>query len=226
MESKHCKNITSHYTMVFCILLSLIGCDNGITYGSNFEGEYEMKTQIIAVYQDNTRDTVRTELQTPISIYKDRGKWYVSTYYFGVPNYNLEEPIYMLKSPQKMQSAVDSVENVTIENLHPLVALSEGLIGTYYCGCVLAPKPIPIKSFTSNSITFNKSDEFNVSMVDVEGNKCDDITCIFDYKPLNKIEDFFTYYTWEVNLLFENTPSITTENQLAGFKYQNTLRKQ
>lgn len=213
--------------VLFLMALSsifLMGCEDSLV-GVDWEGEYEMKTQVIVVYQNNTRDTLRTDLQTPVSIYKNKGHRYVSTYHLGVPNFDFEEPITQIKLPQRIQCKLDSVEDVVV-NTSPVVIITDGIISTLAHGVRLGSKPILIKGCTSNSITFNKSEVFDVLMVNQEGNSKNNIACYFDYKPINKVEDIFTYYTWEVNLIFENTPFISFENQgIAGIKYQNILRK-
>ena len=219
---------TRNSVCVLCLVALLaffwIGCESQLI-STDWEGEYEMKTQVIVVYQDNTKDTIRTDLQTPVSIYKDKGHRYVSTYHLGVPNFDFEEPITQIKLPQRIQCKLDSVENVT-ENTSPVVIITDGIISTVAHGVRLGSKPILIKGCTSNSITFNKSEVFDVLMVNQEGDAKNNIACYFDYKSINKVEDIFTYYTWEVNLIFENTPFISFENQgIAGIKYQNILRK-
>ena len=219
---------TRNSVCVLCLVALLaffwIGCESQLI-STDWEGEYEMKTQVIVVYQDNTRDTLRTDLQTPVSIYKDKGHRYISTYHLGVPNFDFEEPITQIKLPQRIQCKLDSVENVT-ENTSPVVIITDGIISTVAHGVRLGSKPILIKGCTSNSITFNKSEVFDVLMVNQEGDAKNNIACYFDYKSINKVEDIFTYYTWEVNLIFENTPFISFENQgIAGIKYQNILRK-
>ena len=219
---------TRNSVCVLCLVALLgffwIGCESQLI-STDWEGEYEMKTQVIVVYQNNTRDTLRTDLQTPVSIYKNKGHRYVSTYHLGVPNFDFEEPITQIKLPQRIQCKLDSVENVT-ENTSPVVIITDGIISTLVHGVRLGSKPILIKGCTSNSITFNKSEVFDVLMVNQEGDAKNNIACYFDYKSINKVEDIFTYYTWEVNLIFENTPFISFENQgIAGIKYQNILRK-
>ena len=219
---------TRNSVCVLCLVALLaffgIGCESQLI-STDWEGEYEMKTQVIVVYQDNTKDTIRTDLQTPVSIYKDKGHRYVSTYHLGVPNFDFEEPITQIKLPQRIQCKLDSVENVT-GNTSPVVIITDGIISTEAHGVRLGSKPILIKGCTSNSITFNKSEVFDVLMVNQEGDAKNNIACYFDYKSINKVEDIFTYYTWEVNLIFENTPFISFENQgIAGIKYQNILRK-
>ena len=219
---------TRNSVCVLCLVALLaffwIGCESQLI-STDWEGEYEMKTQVIVVYQDNTKDTIRTDLQTPVSIYKDKGHRYISTYHLGVPNFDFEEPITHIKLPQRIQCKLDSVENVT-ENTSPVVIITDGIISTVAHGVRLGSKPILIKGCTSNSITFNKSEVFDVLMVNQEGDAKNNIACYFDYKSINKVEDIFTYYTWEVNLIFENTPFISFENQgIAGIKYQNILRK-
>jgi hypothetical protein len=201
-----------------------IGCESQLI-STDWEGEYEMKTQVIVVYQDNTKDTIRTDLQTPVSIYKDKGKLFVSTFFLGMPNYDCEEPITLIKLPQRIQCKLDSVEDVVV-NTSPIVVMNDGLIYTITNGVILGSKPILIKGCTLNSITFSRSEVFDVLMVNQEGDAKDNIACYFDYKSINKVEDIFTYYTWEVNLIFENTPFISFENQgIAGIKYHNILRK-
>ena len=219
---------TRNSVCVLCLVALLaffwIGCESQLI-STDWEGEYEMKTQVIVVYQNNTRDTLRTDLQTPVSIYKDKGHRYVSTYHLGVPNFDFEEPITQIKLPQRIQCKLDSVENVT-ENTSSVVIITDGIISSVAHGVRLGSKPILIKGCTSNSITFNKSEVFDVLMVNQEGDAKNNIACYFDYKSINKVEDIFTYYTWEVNLIFENTPFISFENQgIAGIKYQNILRK-
>lgn len=219
---------TRNSVCVLCLVALLaffwIGCESQLI-STDWEGEYEMKTQVIVVYQDNTKDTIRTDLQTPVSIYKDKGELFVSTFFLGMPNYDCEEPITLIKLPQRIQCKLDSVEDVVV-NTSPIVVMNDGLIYTITNGVILGSKPILIKGCTLNSITFSRSEIFEVSMVNQEGTKIDDLTCCFDYKPINKVEDIFTYYSWEVNLIFENTPFISFENQgIAGIKYQNILRK-
>lgn len=212
---------------VLCLMalssIFLIGCENSLI-STDWEGEYEMLTQVIAVYQDNTRDTIRTDLQTPVSIYKDKGKWNVATLFLGVPNFDCEDPITQLGLPQRIQCKLDSVEDVPWTP--PVVVMTNGLIYTIANGVILGSKPILIEGCTSNSITFSRSEIFEVSIVNPEGTKIDDLACCFDYKPINKVEDIFTYYTWEVNLIFDNTPFVSFDDQgIAGIKYQNILRK-
>ena len=219
---------TRNSVCVLCLVALLaffwIGCESQLI-STDWEGEYEMKTQVIVVYQDNTKDTIRTDLQTPVSIYKDKGELFVSTFFLGMPNYDCEEPITLIKLPQRIQCKLDSVEDVVV-NTSPIVVMNDGLIYTITNGVILGSKPILIKGCTSNSITFNKSEVFDVLMVNQEGDAKNNIACYFDYKSINKVEDIFTYYTWEVNLIFENTPFISFENQgIAGIKYQNILRK-
>ena len=219
------KTRNSVYVLCLVALLAFlwIGCESQLI-STDWEGEYEMKTQVIAVYQDNTRDTIRTNLQTPFSIYKEKGKWYVATHYFGVPNADCEEPIRQLILPHRIQCKLDSVEDIVV-NYSPVVIIENGLIFTYKAGVKYGSKPILITGCTPNSITFNRSEIFEVSSYDVKGEKSN-ISCVFDYKPINKIEDIFTYYSWEVNLIFDNTPFVSFKDQgIAGIKYQNILRK-
>ena len=117
------KNIVFIFVTVLCVLF--IGCDSNTndslqvlnTY--DYVGEYDMQTQIVAISADGSLDTMPNLVETPVSIYLKDNQLYVFTYHFGMPNLNREEPLALLKSPQKVSSSdTDStfVEDVPLED--------------------------------------------------------------------------------------------------------------
>jgi hypothetical protein len=219
---------TRNSVCVLCLVALLaffwIGCESQLI-STDWEGEYEMLTQVIKVYQDNTKDTIRTDLQTPVSIYKNKGKWYVATHYFGVPNADCEEPITLIKLPQRIQCKLDSVENIIVD--HPSgVIMSNGLIYTYRNGVKYGSKPIEVQKVTEMSLLFQHSDIFEVPIIGITGEQIDILQQHFEYQPIYKQGDILQ---WNIELVLDNWEDLSdwkyNADLMKSIKYQNILRK-
>lgn len=213
---------------VLCLIalssIFLIGCENSLI-STDWEGEYEMLTQVITVYQDNTKDTIRTDLQTPVSIYKNKGKWYVATHYFGVPNADCEEPIRQLILPQRIQCKLDSVENIIVDPPSGVI-MSDGLIYTYRNGVKYGSKPIEVQKVTEMSLLFQHSDIFEVPIIGITGEQIDILQQHFEYQPIYKQGDILQ---WNIELVLDNWEDLSdwkyNADLMKSIKYQNILRK-
>ena len=142
------KNLVFIFVTVLCVLF--IGCDSSTndslqvlnTY--DYVGEYDMQTQIVAISADGSLDTMPNLVETPVSIYQKDNQLYVFTYHFGMPNLDREEPLALLKSPQKVASSDTEstfIEDVPIEDQTSKIVLMNGLVYTLGNGAKVSSKP-------------------------------------------------------------------------------------
>lgn len=232
------KNQVFIFVTVLCVFF--IGCDSNTneslpelnTY--DYIGEYDMQTQIIAISADGSLDTMPNLIETPVSIYLKDNQLYVFTYHFGMPNLDREEPLALLKSPQKVSSSdTDStgVENVTVEDV-PIedqtskIVLMNGLVYTFVNGAKVSSKPIEVQKVTETSLLFQHSDIFEVPIIGITGEQIDILQQHFEYQPIYKQGDFLQ---WDVDLIMEwDDPlhwDMASKIEIRGIKYHNILRK-
>lgn len=225
------KNIVFIFVTVLCVFF--IGCDSNTndslqvlnTY--DYVGEYDMQTQIVAISADGSLDTMPNLVETPVSIYLKDNQLYVFTYHFGMPNLDREEPLALLKSPQKVSSSdADStfVEDVPIEDQTSKIVLMNGLVYTFVNGAKVSSKPIEVQKVTETSLLFQHSDIFEVPIIGITGEQIDILQQHFEYQPIYKQGDFLQ---WDVDLIMEwdNPLYWDMASKLEIIKYHNTLRK-
>ena len=225
------KNLVFIFVTVLCVLF--IGCDSSTndslqvlnTY--DYVGEYDMQTQIVAISADGSLDTMPNLVETPVSIYQKDNQLYVFTYHFGMPNLDREEPLALLKSPQKVSSSdTDStfVEDVPIEDQISKIILMNGLVYTIVNGAKVSSKPIEVQKVTETSLLFQYSDIFEVPIIGITGEQIDILQQHFEYQPIYKQGDFLQ---WDVDLIMEwdNPLYWDMASKLEIIKYHNTLRK-
>ena len=227
------KNQVFIFVTVLCVFF--IGCDSNTndslqvlnTY--DYVGEYDMQTQIVAISADGSLDTMPNLVETPVSIYQKDNQLYVFTYHFGMPNLDREEPLALLKSPQKVSSSdADStfVEDVPIEDQTSKIVLMNGLVYTFVNGAKVSSKPILVSKTSEVALEFQPSEIFKISLVGPNGEV--DITSYqhFEYKPMFKQGDFLE---WDVDLIMEwDDPlhwDMASKIAIRGIKYHNILRK-
>ena len=142
------KNLVFIFVTVLCALF--MGCDNNADNPSqvlntyDYIGEYDMQTQIVAISADGSLDTMPNWVETPVSIYLKDNQLYVFTYHFGMPNLDREEPLALLKSPQKVASSDTEstfIEDVPIEDQTSKIVLMNGLVYTLVNGAKVSSKP-------------------------------------------------------------------------------------
>lgn len=225
------KNQVFIFVTVLCVFF--IGCDSNTndslqvlnTY--DYVGEYDMQTQIVAISADGSLDTMLNLVETPVSIYQKDNQLYVFTYHFGMPNLDREEPLALLKSPQKVSSSdADStfVEDVPIEDQTSKIVLMNGLVYTFVNGAKVSSKPIEVQKVTETSLLFQHSDIFEVPIIGITGEQIDILQQHFEYQPIYKQGDFLQ---WDVDLIMEwdNPLYWDMASKLEIIKYHNTLRK-
>lgn len=227
------KNQVFIFVTVLCVLF--IGCDNNADNPSqvlntyDYVGEYDMQTQIVAISADGSLDTMPNLVETPVSIYQKDNQLYVFTYHFGMPNLDREEPLALLKSPQKVSSSdTDStfVEDVPIEDQTSKIVLMNGLVYTFVNGAKVSSKPIEVQKVTETSLLFQHSDIFEVPIIGITGEQIDILQQHFEYQPIYKQGDFLQ---WDVDLIMEwDDPlhwDMASKIEIRGIKYHNILRK-
>ena len=227
------KNQVFIFVTVLCVFF--IGCDSNTndslqvlnTY--DYVGEYDMQTQIIAISADGSLDTMPNLVETPVSIYLKDNQLYVFTYHFGMPNLDREEPLALLKSPQKVSSSdADStfVEDVPIEDQTSKIVLMNGLVYTIVDGAKVSSKPILVSKTNETALEFLPSETFKVLVVNITGTSIDTLYQHFEYQPIYKQGDFLQ---WDVDLIMEwDDPlhwDMASKIEIRGIKYQNILRK-
>ena len=230
------KNLVFIFVTVLCVFF--IGCDSSTndslqelnTY--DYVGEYDMQTQIVAISADGSLDTMPNWVETPVSIYLKDNQLYVFTYHFGMPNLDREEPLALLKSPQKVSSSdTDStgVENVTVENVtaeNRTIVIENGLVYTLVNGAKVSSKPILVSKTSEVALEFQPSEIFKVYLVGPNGEVYITSYQHFEYKPMFKKGDFLQ---WDVDLIMElDNPlywDMASKIEIKGIKYHNTLRK-
>jgi hypothetical protein len=188
-----------------------------------------MQTQIVAISADGSLDTMPNLVETPVSIYLKDNQLYVFTYHFGMPNLDREEPLALLKSPQKVASSdTDStfVEDVPIEDQTSNIFLMNGLVYTIVNGAKVSSKPIEVQKVTETSLLFQHSDIFEVPIIGITGEQIDILQQHFEYQPIYKQGDFLQ---WDVDLIMEwDDPlhwDMASKIEIKGIKYHNILRK-
>ena len=227
------KKVVFIFVATLCALF--MGCDNNAdnppqvlnTY--DYIGEYDMQTQIVAISADGSLDTMLNLVETPVSIYLKDNQLYVFTYHFGMPNLDKEEPLALLKSPQKVSSSdTDStfVENVIIEDKTSKIVLMNGLVYTIVNGAKVSSKPIEVQKVTETSLLFQHSDIFEVPIIGITGEQIDILQQHFEYQPIYKQGDILQ---WNIELVLDNWEDLSDLKYNEGFmksiKYQNILRK-
>ena len=230
------KKVIFVFFMAICALF--MGCDNNADNPSqvlntyDYIGEYDMQTQIVAISADGSLDTMPNLVETPVSIYLKDNQLYVFTYHFGMPNLDREEPLALLKSPQKVASSdTDStgVENVTVENVtaeNRAIVIENGLVYTLVNGAKVSSKPILVSKTSEVALEFQPSETFKVLVVNITGTSIDTLYQHFEYQPIYKQGDFLQ---WDVDLIMEwDDPlhwDMASKIEIRGIKYQNILRK-
>lgn len=225
------KNQVFIFVTVLCALF--MGCDNNAdnppqvlnTY--DYIGEYDMQTQIVAISADGSLDTMPNLVETPVSIYQKENQLYVFTYHFGMPNLDREEPLALLKSPQKVASSdTDStfVEDVPIEDQTSKIVLMNGLVYTIVNGAKVSSKPILVSKISEVALEFQPSEIFKISLVGPNGEVYIASYQHFEYQPIYKQGDFLQ---WDVDLIMEldNPLYWDMASKIEIIKYHNTLRK-
>jgi hypothetical protein len=218
---------------VFFVCALFMGCDNNVNKPSqdlntyDYVGEYDMQTQIVVISADGSLDTMPNLVETPVSIYLKDNQLYVFTYHFGMPNLDREEPLALLKSPQKVASSdTDStgVENVTVANR--TIVIENGLVYTLVNGAKVSSKPILVSKTSEVALEFQPSEIFKIYLVGPNGEVYITSYQHFEYKPMFKQGDFLQ---WDVDLIMEwDNPlywDMASKIEIKGIKYHNTLRK-
>lgn len=225
------KNQVFIFVTVLCALF--MGCDNNAdnppqvlnTY--DYIGEYDMQTQIVAISADGSLDTMLNLVETPVSIYLKDNQLYVFTYHFGMPNLDKEEPLALLKSPQKVSSSdTDStfVEDVPIEDQTSKIVLMNGLVYTLVNGAKVSSKPILVSKTSEVALEFQPSEIFKIYLVGPNGEVYITSYQHFEYKPMFKKGDFLQ---WDIDLIMELDKPLYWDmaSKIEIIKYHNTLRK-
>jgi hypothetical protein len=227
------KNLVFIFVTVLCALF--MGCDNNADNPSqvlntyDYIGEYDMQTQIVAIRADGSLDTMPNLVETPVSLYLKDNQLYVFTYHFGMPNLDREEPLALLKSPQKVASSdTDStfIEDVPIEDQTSKIVLMNGLVYTLVNGAKVSSKPILVSKTNETALEFLPSETFKVLVVNITGTSIDTLYQHFEYQPIYKQGDFLQ---WDVDLIMEwDDPlhwDMASKIAIRGIKYHNILRK-
>ena len=227
------KNLVFIFVTVLCALF--MGCDNNADNPSqvlntyDYIGEYDMQTQIVAISADGNLDTMPNLVETPVSIYLKDNQLYVFTYHFGMPNLDREEPLALLKSPQKVSSSDTEstfIEDVPIEDQTSKIVLMNGLVYTLVNGAKVSSKPILVSKTNETALEFLPSETFKVLVVNITGTSIDTLYQHFEYQPIYKQGDFLQ---WDVDLIMEwDDPlhwDMASKIEIRGIKYQNILRK-
>lgn len=194
------KNLVVIFVTVLCVFF--IGCDSNTneslpelnTY--DYIGEYDMQTQIVAISADGSLDTMPNLVETPVSIYLKDNQLYVFTYHFGMPNLDREEPLALLKSPQKVSSSdTDStfVEDVPIDDQTSNIFLMNGLVYTIVNGAKVSSKPILVSKTSEVALEFQPSEIFKISLVGPNGEVYITSYQHFEYQPIYKQGDFLQW---------------------------------
>ena len=195
------KKVIFVFFMAVCALF--MGCDNNADNPSqvlntyDYIGEYDMQTQIVAISADGSLDTMPNLVETPVSIYLKDNQLYVFTYHFGMPNLDREEPLALLKSPQKVSSSdTDStgVENVTVENVtaeNRAIVIENGLVYTLVNGAKVSSKPILVSKTSEVALEFQPSETFKVLVVNITGTSIDTFINILNTNQFINKEIFY-----------------------------------
>jgi hypothetical protein len=227
------KKVIFVFFMAVCALF--MGCDNNVNKPSqdlntyDYVGEYDMQTQIVVISADGSLDTMPNLVETPVSIYLKDNQLYVFTYHFGMPNLDREEPLALLKSPQKVASSDTEstfIEDVPIEDQTSKIVLMNGLVYTLVNGAKVSSKPILVSKTSEVALEFQPSETFKVLVVNITGTSIDTLYQHFEYQPIYKQGDFLQ---WDVDLIMEwDDPlhwDMASKIEIKGIKYHNTLRK-
>lgn len=179
------------YTSLF------VSCDTTNIGMSDFIGEYEMTTEVITVYGDAEFDDNPT-VTSNVTIYQEQGKLFVQTDCFGMPF-----------------ACVEDSTNTSV------IVIMNGLVRTIVHGILAESLPIPVKNVTFNQLSMNNSKPFEITIVDITGERMTTIDFHFEYKPIFKQNETLA---WELSLI-PHQPIDEGAVEMTAIKYKNILRK-
>jgi hypothetical protein len=202
----------------------------------DFEGEYELRTQVVSELMDGTFDTMPYALISPMKIYVEANKLYVQTDYLGLPDLASANPVAMdlRRDPPKPidtttvvipdslnnDSTSQGIENVVVENKAHIV-MSDGIVITLRDDIWARSLPIRALSVEENKIVLGESDTFEVPLTDAKGDLLQNVTNQFIYSPIKRENNELS---WDVSLKMSfSKPEINIE--VKGIKYLITIKR-
>ena len=210
-----------HFILTLAIIsIFAISCDNSNLSNSDFIGEYEMTTEVIAVYNDAEFDD-NPIVKSNVAIYQEKNKLFLQTECFGMP-YAYEGDLNVLEQGDKQPD--NDNPNSNIVDVTPntsVVVLKNGLVRSIVYGTVPESLPIQVKSVTATKLVMKDSKPFEVTITDHTGERKANVNCHFEYEPIFKQNETLT---WELSLI-PHQPIKDGTAEIRAIKYKNILRK-
>lgn len=202
------------------ISIFAISCDNINLSNSEFVGEYEMTTAVIAVY-DNKEFDDNPIVKSNVTIYHEKNKLFVQTDHFGMPFVDGDNPTPIEENKQLKNDTIDSnIEEIVVK--YSDVIIINGFIHSIVDGVVVKSLPIQVRKISNNSqlLMANRSKSFEVTLYDLLG-ECSTETFYFEYEPIFKQNETLT---WELTLI-PSKPIKDVTGDMSAIKYINILKK-
>ena len=220
------KNQVFIFVTVLCVLF--MGCDNNADNPSqvlntyDYVGEYEMETQIVAIYSNNYIDSVPYRVESPVSIYIEGTNVYVQTNCFGIPNINGTNPVEI--EEDKILTVISNEPDSKLEDVDVVsgarVIVMNGLVYTIRDGKKVKSNPIQARKTLSDILKFQESKKFEIEFVDFSGTTFE-CSMYFEYQPMYKQDGALK---WDISLIWGKFKNENPEN-IKEIKYHNVLRK-
>lgn len=218
------NKVISLFLIVFCMIL-LVGCeanDLNLSHAYDFVGEYEMETQIVAIYSNNYIDSVPYRVESPVSIYIEGTNLYVQTNCFGIPNINGANPVEI--EEDKILTVISNEPDSKLEDVDVVsgarVIVMNGLVYTIRDGKKVKSNPIQARKTLSDILKFQESKKFAIEFVDFSGTTFE-CSMYFEYQPMYKQDGVLK---WDISLIWGKFKNENPEN-IKEIKYHNVLRK-
>lgn len=204
---------------ILIIALFTAGCDNNILSHNDFVGEYEMKSEITAVYGE-TEYSEQSSASSVVTIYKEKNKLFVQTDHFGMPFLHGDNPISLEeeKEEQTSENQGTNIENVTVKTCTTYI--ENGLIHRVFQGELVKSLPIQVQYANSSKLVMKNSEAFDLTFVNITGDVLASMPIHFEYGPIIKQNDVLT---WEIAL----TPIHPNSDRdiYIAIRYKNVLKK-
>lgn len=201
----------------------------------DFEGEYELRTQVVGELTNGTFDTMPYALISPMKIYVEANKLYVQTDYLGMPDFESTNPVAMdlRRDPPKPvdtttivlpdslnnDSTSQGIENVVVDSKAHLI-MTNGIVILIRGDIWARSLPIRALSVDENQIVLGESDTFEVLLTDPSGDFYQNVTNQYIYSPIRRENGELL---WDVSL--KMTYLKPNGIELKGVKYLITISR-
>ncbi len=212
------------------------GCDKGginDAYYANWEGEYEMRTEIYSTNPEGEQVKAPRAIISPVLMFVENNHLYIRTNGFGMPNlgeYDEQEiegttdPPMETPTPAKIMNEGDTDEGggiETIEANHKAnIILRNGMVYVLKDNKYLKSLPIKALDVKEDRLFFKNSDTFDVLITNENGDILGNWRNHYEYGPAVLKDGTIT---WNVELYVDPGMNTSGPNYNYNIKYQNTL---